>query len=130
MEFVPHQENAFHNRAAGLVLPVPLIDAVLESAPDSVTMEHGYTVANTFIRFLEARFGEKAIGTLAAEFAKGLDTDDALTALAGKSLDALNHDFREWGFANSANFVNSEPWPYENFYSPGIDPRIREGFSW
>lgn len=130
MEFVPHQPNAFHDRAAGVVLPVPLIDAVLESAPDPVTMEHGYTVANTFIRFLEAKFGENAIATLAGEFAKGRDTDDALTALTGKSLDELNRDFRQWGFANNANFTSDTPWPYREWYSPGIDPRIREGFSW
>jgi hypothetical protein len=128
MELVPHQANAFHDRAAGVVLPVPLIDAVMESAPDPVTMEHGYTVANTFIRFLEATRGEHAVATLAKEFAKGSSTDDALTALTGKSLDELNRDFRRWGFANSANFVSSAPWPYANFYSPGIDPRVREGF--
>ncbi len=130
MELVRHQENAFYGRAPELVLPVPLIDAVMENAIDPFTIEHGYTVAQTFIRFLEARYGQTAIGTLIAEFAKGRNTDDALTTLTGKSADELNRDFRTWGFANNGNFVSAEPWPYTNLYSPGVDPRIREGFTW
>jgi hypothetical protein len=130
MELVPHQENAFNSRNAQLVLPVSLIDAVMENAIDPFTMEHGYTVAQTFIRFLEARYGDRAIATLIAEFAKGRNTDDALTTLTGKSADELNRDFRAWGFANNGNFTSSQPWPYTNLYSPGVDPRIREGFSW
>ncbi|HEX8619243.1 MAG TPA: hypothetical protein VF911_16800, partial [Thermoanaerobaculia bacterium] len=130
MELVPQHDNAFHGRAPELVLPVPLIDAVMENAIDPYTMGHGYTVAQTFIRFLEARYGDRAIPTLIAEFAKGRNTDDALQALSGKSPDALNRDFRAWGFANNANFTNNDPWPYAHLYSPGIDPRIREGFVW
>jgi hypothetical protein len=130
MELVRHQENAFYGRAPELVLPVPLIDAVMENAIDPFTIEHGYTVAQTFIRFLEARYGETAIATLIAEFAKGRNTDDALTTLTGKSADELNRDFRAWGFANNGNFLSTEPWPYTNLYSPGVDPRIREGFTW
>lgn len=130
MELVPHQENAFHQRQPELVLPLPLLDAVMENAIDPYTMEHGYKVAQTFIRFLESRYGAPAIRTLIAEFAKGRNTDDALRALTGKSADELNRDFRAWGFANSANFTNDEPWPYSHLYSPGVDPRIRDGFSW
>jgi tetratricopeptide (TPR) repeat protein len=130
MELVPHQENAFYGRAPELVLPVPLIDAVMENAIDPFTIEHGYTVAQTFIRFLESRYGPTAIATLIAEFAKGRNTDDALTTLTGKSADELNRDFRSWGFANNGNFTSTEPWPYTNLYSPGVDPRIREGFTW
>jgi hypothetical protein len=26
--------------------------------------------------------------------------------------------------------VSDEPWPYGQWYSPGVDPRIREGFRW
>jgi hypothetical protein len=130
MELVPHHENAFHETVPALVLPLPLLDAVMENAADVDTMEDGYRVAQTFIRFLEARHGDHAIRTLIASFAAGKNTEDAITALTGKSLDALNHDFREWGFANSATFVNNDPWPYDHLYSPGIDPRIKAGFKW
>jgi hypothetical protein len=130
MELVPHQENAFYGRNPELVLPLPLLDAVMENAIDPYTMEHGYSVAQTFIRFLENRYGDNAITQLMAEFAKGRNTDDALTTLTGKSLDSLNRDFRQWGFANNGNFASTEPWPYGHLYSPGIDPRIREGFTW
>jgi hypothetical protein len=65
-----------------------------------------------------------------ASFAAGKNTEDAIAALTGKSLDAVNRDFRDWGFANSATFVNTEPWPYRDLYSPGADPRIKAGFKW
>ncbi len=130
MELVPMQENAFQDNSPLLVLPLPLLDAVMENAIDPYATEQGYKVAQTFIRFLETRFGPRALATLMAEFAKGRNTDDALKTLTGKSLDALNHDFRQWGFANNGHFRNDEPWPYRDFYSPGIDPRIREGFTW
>jgi Peptidase MA superfamily len=130
MELVPRQENAFHETATNLVLPVPLLDAVMENATDLDAMENGYRVAQTFIRYLESRYGDKAIRTLMASFAAGKNTEDAIAALTGKSLDAVNRDFRDWGFANSATFVNTEPWPYGDLYSPGVDPRIKAGFKW
>lgn len=130
MELVPQHENAFHETAASLVLPMPLLDAVMENAADLETMEHGYRVAQTFIRYLESRYGDHAIRSLIASFAAGKNTEDAMAALTGKSLDALNRDFRDWGFANSATFVNTEPWPYRDLYSPAVDPRIKAGFKW
>lgn len=129
MELVPQHDNAFHDTPPQLVLPLPLLDAVMENAADSSMSEHAYRVAQTFIRFLESRH-PNAIPTLIAAFAAGKNTDEALTALTGKPLEALNRDFREWGFANSANFVNAEPFPYRDLYSPGVDPRIKAGFKW
>jgi hypothetical protein len=129
MELQPHT-NAFNNRSPQLVLPVPLLDAVMENAIDPYTLEHGYSVAHTFVRFLEASYGDNAIATLIAEFGKGRNTDDALQTLTGKTPDALNQDFRAWGFSNGGNFGSSESWPYGHLYSPGIDPRVREGFTW
>ncbi len=124
MELVPRQENAFATTPNALVLPVTLLDAVMERSADPDT----YVVAQTFIRFLEDRYGANAIAQLANEFAKGTNSDDALMKLAGKSLDALNADFRQWGFHHNGEFVNDEPWPYRDWYSPGIDPRIRGAF--
>lgn len=129
MELVPQHENVFHETPPLLVLPLPLLDALMKHVADVSMAEHSYRVAQTFIRFLESRHAN-AIPTLIAAFAAGKDTDEALTALTGKSLDALNRDFREWGFANSANFTNAEPFPYRDLYSPGVDPRIKAGFKW
>jgi hypothetical protein len=129
MELVPHHENAFRETPPQLVLPLPLLDATMQHLADAAMAEHSYRVAQTFIRFLESRHAN-AIPTLIAAFAAGQSTDEALTALTGKSLEALNRDFREWGFANSANFVNAEPFPYRDLYSPGVDPRIKAGFKW
>jgi hypothetical protein len=129
MELVPHHENVFQETPQQLVLPLPLLDAVMGNIADASMAEHGYRVAQTFIRFLEARH-PNAIPTLIAAFAVGKNTDEALTALTGKSLEALNRDFRAWGFANNGNFVNNEPFPYRDLYSPGVDPRIKAGFKW
>jgi hypothetical protein len=123
-ELVPVQENAFHDRAPESVLPVPLLDAVMDEATDEDT----YRIALTFLRFLESRYGEASIAKLIASFAEGKNSDEALLALTGKSLDALNRDFRAWGFANSANFTSDERFPYGALYSPGVDPRIKAGF--
>jgi hypothetical protein len=124
MELVPRQENAFRDTPQELVLPVTLLDAVMEKNADA----SAYVVAQTFIRFLEDRYGADAISTLASEFARGTNSDDALLKLAGKPLEALNADFRQWGFHHNGDFVSDEPWPYRDLYSPGVDPRIREGF--
>jgi hypothetical protein len=102
----------------------------MENATDTYAIDHGYRVAHTFIRFLEAKYGDTAVSTLIGEFAKGRNTDDALTALTDKSLDALNQEFREWGFTNTAAFTSDERWPYAHLYSPDIDPRIKAGFKW
>ena len=124
MELVPRQENAFSGTPSELVLPVTLLDAVMEKNSDP----QAYVVAQTFIRFLEDAYGPAAIATLAGEFAKGTNSDDALTKLTGKSLEALNADFRQWGFHHNGEFVNDEPWPYQDLYSPAVDPRIRDAF--
>ncbi|HYH10502.1 MAG TPA: basic secretory protein-like protein, partial [Thermoanaerobaculia bacterium] len=130
MELVERQENTFAVTPPDSTLPLPLLDAVMENAIDPYAINHGYRVAQTFIRFLEARYGETAVNTLIAEFAKGRNTDDALTALTSKSLDALNQEFREWGHTNTAAFASVDRWPYAHLYSPDVDPRIRAGFKW
>lgn len=124
MELVPTQENVFRGTAPAVVLPVALLDAVMEknSDPDA------YIVAQTFIRFLEDAYGEGAIATLTTDFARGAGTDDALPKLTGKSIDAINTDFRQWGFHHNGDFMSTEKWPYAEFYSPDVDPRIKAGF--
>lgn len=121
MEFVERQENAFSSTPPGLVLPVTLLDAMMEKTSERAA----YVVAQTFIHFLEDRHGADAIAKLASGFARG---EDAVLKLTGKSLDALNVEFRQWGFHHNGAFVNEERWLYGKLYSPGIDPRIRAGF--
>jgi Peptidase of plants and bacteria len=118
MELVERHENAFATTPVALVLPVTLLDASMEKRSDS----SNYVVAQTFIRFLEDRYGAGAVAKIAAGFARGEET------VFGKSLDELNVEFRQWGFHHNGEFVNDEPWPYDALYSPGIDPRVRAGF--
>lgn len=125
MELVERQENAFTETPPALVLPVSLLDAVMETNSEPAA----YVVAQTFIRFLEDRYGAVVIARLTGELARGSSTDDALTKLTGKSLDAINTDFRQWGFNHNGNFARTEPWPYSHLYSLGVDPRVRAGFN-
>lgn len=118
------QENAFRDTPPNIVLPVTLLDAVMEKNTDP----SAYVVAQTFIHFLEDRYGADAIAKLAGEFARGTNTDDALVRVAGKSLDAINADFRSWGFQHNGDFAMTEAWPYAHWYSPDVDPRIKAGF--
>lgn len=118
MELLDSHANAFATTPQGLVLPVTLLDATLERNADPAT----YVVAQTFIRFLEDRYGSDAIARIAAGLARGEET------VLGKSLDELNVEFRQWGFHHNGDFALNEPWPYDALYSPGIDPRVRAGF--
>ena len=129
MELVPQHENAFHDRRTDDVLPVSLLDAAMENATDYEMAADHYRLAHTFVRYLEQRYAN-AIPLLMASFAAGRNSEDALTSLSGASLDAISREFRQWGFANSANFVSDEPFPYRDLYSPDVDPRIRSGFRW
>jgi hypothetical protein len=118
MELAERHENAFATTPVNLVLPVPLIDATMEKTTEPAA----YVVAQTFIRFLEDRYGGDAIARIAAGFARGEET------VLGKSLDELNAEFRQWGFHHNGAFVDEGEWPYGALYSPGIDPRVRAGF--
>jgi hypothetical protein len=130
MELLPQQENAFHDKRPEDTLPISLLEAAMENTIDDVAVaaDH-YVLSQTFLRYLEQRYGN-AVPLLIASFASGRNTEDALTSLTGASLDAISREFRQWGFANSANFVDDEPFPYRDLYSPDVDPRIRSGFRW
>lgn len=124
MELADRHPNAFRDASPDTVLPVSLLDATMARNADP----HAYVVAQTFIRFLEAQHGADAIARLTSAFARGATTDEALIQVTGKPLDEINADFRQWGFHNNGDFVRTEPWPYHDLYSPGVDPRIKAGF--
>jgi hypothetical protein len=130
MELRPMHDNVFHATPPQLVIPVSLLEAVMTNAAEPQAVEQGYLVAQAFVRYLTDRYGASAPGNLIGEFARGRNTDDALTSLTGKPVDAISREFRDWGFAHTANFTSTEPFPYAHLYSPGVDPRIREGFRW
>jgi hypothetical protein len=61
-----------------------------------------------------------------ASFGQGHDTDEALRAVVKvRDMAALDREFRHWGLTHAGAFVDSSPWPYWEFYSPGIDPAVR-----
>ncbi|HEX6160209.1 MAG TPA: hypothetical protein VF111_08595, partial [Thermoanaerobaculia bacterium] len=125
MELVRDQSNAFGD---GTVIPLPLLDAVMESARDPETIRGAYATALTTIHFFEDRFGPDAPMRLVQAFAKGSNSDDALTATLSADAATLDPQFREWGATHAMAFATNEKFPYHHWYSPDVDPRIRAGF--
>jgi hypothetical protein len=58
----------------------------------------GYIVSETFIRYLEAKYGNDVLRRLMASFATGVSPEEALQAVSGvTTMAALDKDFRAWG---------------------------------
>lgn len=91
--------NVFDDTAPERVLPISLLDAVMESSTDFSMTADGYRVSQTFIRYLEDRYAS-SIPTLIAAFAAGKNSEEALREVTGKSLGSLSGDFRQWGSAS------------------------------
>jgi hypothetical protein len=127
MELVRDQSNAFSSGRPEEVVPLPLLDTVLENATDPEAIRGAYATALTSIYFLEDHFGPDAPMRLVQAFARGSNTDDALVATLKADATALDPRFREWGATHSMSFATNEKFPYHHWYSPDIDPRIRAG---
>jgi hypothetical protein len=54
------------------------------------------------------------------------DSDEALVALTGKPMREMDGEFHTWGATHASAFTDSTPWPYMQFYSLGIDPKIQQ----
>jgi hypothetical protein len=129
LELLPLHDNVFQHRAPESLRALELIDATIDGAADLRATGEAYSTAQTLIRYLEARHGQGTMRLLIENLAKGKSTDAALRAVTGRNLTEIDRDFREWGKANSASFVDHTPWPYGAMYSLGVDPRVRQGIS-
>jgi hypothetical protein len=76
------------------LLPITLLDALMETAATPGAMRDGYQVAHAFVRFLEQRYGEGVIIAMIEEMASGLPGDLALMNATGKSIGRLDAEFR------------------------------------
>lgn len=125
MELVERQENIFAIRNGEPLLALELLDPMLVNAMDPDGAAEAYVAAQTFIRFLEDRFGSDSLRRLIADFAAGTDSEEALRRVTGSTPLELDHQFRIWGLTHSAAFIDQRPWPYMRYYSLGIDPSVR-----
>lgn len=127
MELKERQENIFDQQRGRPFMALELLDATLESGFDDAAVSDAYLIGQTFIHFLEGRYRPDSVNRLVAAFREGKNTDEAVAGVTGKSLAALDHEFREWGQTHSSAFLDPRPWPYMAFYSLSIDPRVRQG---
>jgi tetratricopeptide (TPR) repeat protein len=128
MELVEQQENIFHQRGAQRFLAVKLLDPTLQSSLDPTATSEAYVIAETFIRFLEDRYGPTSINHMIASYRDGADSDSALLSLTGKRSAEVDTEFRIWGLTHAGLFLDKTPWPYMQFYSLGADPKVQQGF--
>jgi len=127
MELVDGQKNIFGTRGASDLIPFMLIDATLMSTLDPVKSVDAYTHAQTVMRFLESRYGRGVLSKVIAAYREGASTDEALQRATGRQSEELDREFREWGSAHRDPFRLTERYPYDKFYSPGVDPGVLSG---
>lgn len=106
MMMVPMVPNAFNMYEDNKLLALTVLDSVLDDAQDSGMMGEAYIVSQTLIRYLESKYGENATSKLIQSFASGATTEEAMQALTGQDLSAIDVDFRSWGRAEKRVFEN------------------------
>jgi tetratricopeptide (TPR) repeat protein len=99
----PHHTNAFNMYDDAKLVPLSLLDAVLGGSPDPEMIGAAYIIAQTDIRFIEARYGRGALQKLMNAFRDGATTEEAIRRVCGKSLAEFEHELRQWG--RSGNHV-------------------------
>jgi hypothetical protein len=127
MELVERQENIFQVQRDQQFLAFDLIGPTMTSSIDPLAIGQAYTIAETFIHFLEDRYGAAAVTKMMTEFGAGHDTTEAILAVTGKSIPDVDREFRSWGTTHAEAFIDRTPWPYTAYYSLGIDPAVSQG---
>lgn len=130
MELVERQENIFQNRTHDQLTTIAVLDDELEAEADLESVSDAYVESATFIRFLEERYGPESVNSMIAAYRTGATTDEAFVTVTKKNTVDLDREFRDWGFNHSEAFVDKTPWPYLQFYSLGIDPKVRDAIHW
>jgi tetratricopeptide (TPR) repeat protein len=102
----PYSPNAFNMYEDDKLLPLALLDAVLSGSPDPELVGAGYVVAQTEIRFFEAKYGRTAMPKMMAAFREGATTEEAIRAVCGKSLPEVEQELRVWGRSEHHVFEN------------------------
>jgi hypothetical protein len=100
-----YHANAFNMFDDSRLLPVSLLDDVL-NAPDPELVSAAYIVAQTDIRYIEAKYGRAGIQQMLRSFADGATTSDAVAQLSGLPLPEFEKHLREWGRSESGVFDN------------------------
>ncbi|MDP9190649.1 MAG: hypothetical protein M3P06_02990 [Acidobacteriota bacterium] len=106
IELRPYHANAFNMYDDARMLPLSLLDPVLLSSPDSEMISAAYIIAQTNIRFLEAKYGRGSLQRFMTAFREGANTEEAVRRVCGKSLTELELELRRWGRSSQRVFAN------------------------
>lgn len=98
--------NAFNMYDDDKFLPIALLDPVLSGSPDPEMIGAAYVVAQTDIRFLEAKYGRSSLQKMMAAFRAGATTDEAIRTVCGKPLPDVETELRDWGRSERRVFEN------------------------
>jgi tetratricopeptide (TPR) repeat protein len=101
-----YSPNAFNMYDDAKLLPLALVDPVLSGSPDPEMVSAAYIVAQTNIRFLEAKYGKNGLRKIMAAFHDGATSEEALRAVSGQSMAEYEQDLRQWGRSDSHVFEN------------------------
>lgn len=99
-------ENGFLKYRDDRYLSVALLDAVAERSVDPSLISEAYSLGESTLRFIEARYGRRAVLQMTAAFADGADTESAVRAATKLSLAELDRAARAWGNAQPHLFEN------------------------
>jgi hypothetical protein len=101
-----HNANAFNMYDDEKYLPLVLLDPVLTGSPDPEMIGAAYVVAQTDIRYIEAKYGKAGLQKIMAAFRSGATTEEAIRAVSGKPLTEFEQDLRQWGRSEQRVFEN------------------------
>jgi hypothetical protein len=108
VEMKENEENAFRKYDAGQILSVNVLDGVADGSPDPELVGETYSVGESTLRFIEARWGKGGIARMLDAFATGADTGQALQNVTGMTVGALDTAARQWGSTQPVVFA-AEP---------------------
>lgn len=97
IELRPYHANSFNMYDDAKLLPLSLLDPVLQSSPDPELISAAYIIAQTDIRFLEEKYGRGSLQRFMTAFREGASTEEAVQRVCGKSLEQLELELRQWG---------------------------------
>jgi hypothetical protein len=107
IELRQFQENAFNMYDDHKLLPVPLLDAVMQGSPDPEMISAAYIIAQTNVRFIEIKYGRPAVAKIMAAYREGANTNEAIQAATGRSITEYELELREWGRGAKHVFENT-----------------------
>lgn len=101
-----HNANAFNMYEDDKFLPLVLLDPVLSGSPDPEMIGAAYVVAQTDIRYIEAKYGKSGLQKIMTAFRDGATTEEAIRVMSGKPMTEFEQDLRQWGRSEQRVFEN------------------------